>query len=174
MADLEKIIHAQHPGSLPPKASLWGICPASAVCTRATNRATFMVRPTKRTKNNKPCADLDIAAAKLRPSKGTPRALQTAYEHFNRELFGGTLPRCLITLQGLNKRSFGHCLSRWNRDGRAIHEIGINPLHFAYDPMQETLATLVVSFLEAVTGLRNRVALTTATRQACELGRSHV
>jgi len=133
-----------------------------------------MVRPTKRTKNNKPCADLDIAAAKLRPSKVTLRALQTAYDHFNRELFGGTLPRCLITLQGLNKRSFGHCLSRWNRDGRAIHEIGINPLHFAYDPMQETLATLVVSFLEAVTGLRNRVALTTATRQACELGRSHV
>jgi hypothetical protein len=101
-----------------------------------------MVRPTKRTKNNKPCADLDIAAAKLRPSKVTLRALQTAYDHFNRELFGGTLPRCLITLQGLNKRSFGHCLSRWNRDGRAIHEIGINPLHFAYDPMRETLATL--------------------------------
>ena len=60
-----------------------------------------MVRPTKRTKNNKPCADLDIAAAKLRPSKVTLRALQTAYDHFNRELFGGTLPRCLITLQGL-------------------------------------------------------------------------
>jgi DNA invertase Pin-like site-specific DNA recombinase len=33
MAALEKIIHAQHPGSLPPKAR--GICPASAVCTRA-------------------------------------------------------------------------------------------------------------------------------------------
>ena len=35
MAALEKIIHAQHLGSLPPKAGLWGICPASAVCTRA-------------------------------------------------------------------------------------------------------------------------------------------
>jgi hypothetical protein len=39
MAALEKIINAQHPGSLPPKTSFQQICPASAVCTRAVDRA---------------------------------------------------------------------------------------------------------------------------------------
>jgi hypothetical protein len=33
---LEKIIHAQHPSSLPQKVSSRGICPAFAACTRAT------------------------------------------------------------------------------------------------------------------------------------------
>ncbi|MGA3342992.1 MAG: hypothetical protein ABSD11_20975, partial [Methylocella sp.] len=32
---LEKIIHAQHASSLPPKVSSRGICSAFAVCTRA-------------------------------------------------------------------------------------------------------------------------------------------
>src|SRR5208283_3198489 len=35
---LEKIIHAQHPSSLPQKVSSRGICPAFAVCTRAAGR----------------------------------------------------------------------------------------------------------------------------------------
>jgi hypothetical protein len=35
----------------------------------------------------------------MKPTQETYSALQTAYEHFNRELFGGALPECLITLQ---------------------------------------------------------------------------
>jgi hypothetical protein len=35
MADFEKIVNARHPSSLPPTATLRGICPASAICTRA-------------------------------------------------------------------------------------------------------------------------------------------
>ena len=43
----------------------------------------------------------------IKPTKETYDRLQQAYEHFNKALFGGTLPNALITLQR-RKGTFGY------------------------------------------------------------------
>ena len=48
----------------------------------------------------------------MKPTQETYTALQTAYEHFNNELFGGVLPECLITLQRKEKRVYGYFWSQ--------------------------------------------------------------
>lgn len=78
------------------------------------------------------------------PTDETYSELQQAYEHFNRELFDGTLPACLFTLQR-QKRTFGY-FSRerfGRRDGGKTDEIAINPEYFASVGVVEVLQTLV-------------------------------
>lgn len=78
------------------------------------------------------------------PTHQTYAELQQAYEHFNRELFDGELPNCLITLQR-EKRSMGYFSSRRFVDaqGNFTDEIAMNPAFFAVVPIMETMQTLV-------------------------------
>jgi hypothetical protein len=81
-----------------------------------------------------------------KPTQETYSALQAAYEHFNRELFGGALPECLITLQRKEKRVYGYF---WGRRFEEIggagrtDEIAMNPQHFTRRDIEEVLSTLV-------------------------------
>ncbi len=79
-----------------------------------------------------------------RPTKDTYDRLQQAYEHFNRALFGGTLPNALITLQR-RKGSYGYFAGDrfTSADGRTADEIALNPQGFADQRVIDVLATLV-------------------------------
>lgn len=78
------------------------------------------------------------------PTHQTYAELQRAYDHFNRSLFDGQLPPCLITLQR-EKRSYGYfSAGRFARqDGALTDEIAMNPVYFAVVPLVETMQTLV-------------------------------
>ena len=79
-----------------------------------------------------------------KPTKQAYGELQQAFEFFNRALFGGKLPHCLITMQR-KKRTRGYFApERWaNRAGATTDEIAMNPEHFASRSVEETLSTLV-------------------------------
>ena len=78
------------------------------------------------------------------PTSTAYSELQVAFDHFNKELFAGELPPCLITLQR-KKRTMGYfSKARFvNHAGDTTDEIAMNPTYFATDPIEETLATLV-------------------------------
>lgn len=86
----------------------------------------------------------DDARQTIKPTKETYEGLQSAYEHFNKTLFGGALPNALITLQR-RKGSFGFFAGARFRheDGRMADEIALNPSAFLDRPYREVLATLV-------------------------------
>ena len=70
--------------------------------------------------------------------------LQTAFDHFNKTLFGGVLKLPMFTLQR-EKRTYGYCsrqrfLSRNN--GVLVDEIAMNPAYFSIRSIRETLSTL--------------------------------
>ena len=70
---------------------------------------------------------------------------QSAFEFFNRELFKGELPDCLIVMTR-NPRSHGYLASnRWYsaRTGGTLHELSLNPVDFAIRSAEEVLSTLV-------------------------------
>jgi predicted SprT family Zn-dependent metalloprotease len=79
------------------------------------------------------------------PTSRTYDGLTQAYEHFNRALFGGRLPPCLITMQRKNKTYGYFAGGRFGtRDGQEItDEIALNPSHFSARTVEESLATLV-------------------------------
>lgn len=78
------------------------------------------------------------------PTVETYEELQTAYDHFNKALFGGELPSCLITLQR-EKRTYGYFSPERfvNRQGTKTDEIAMNPCFFAVRKVEEVLSTLV-------------------------------
>ena len=81
----------------------------------------------------------------LNPTKETYDDFNKAYDFFNKRLFGGTLPRCLITMQR-QKKSYGYFSGdRWAQaSGDGItDEIAMNPAHFIKRPTNKTLSTLV-------------------------------
>lgn len=81
----------------------------------------------------------------MKPTQETYYALQTAYEHFNRALFSGVLPECLITLQRKEKRVYGYFWSQRFEEigsGERTDEIAMNPQHFKSRGMNEVLSTL--------------------------------
>ncbi len=70
--------------------------------------------------------------------------LDAAYQFFNNELFGGTLPEALLTLQ--RKRSaYGYFSGKRFADSedKSVDEIALNPSHFATRSAREVLSTLV-------------------------------
>ncbi|SDE99634.1 SprT-like domain-containing protein [Rhodospira trueperi] len=77
------------------------------------------------------------------PTPETYAALQTAYDHLNRRLFGGSLPNGLVTLQ---RRSGCPGLYRpapFERiDGTLADEIALNPALFAGGTLEEPLSQL--------------------------------
>jgi predicted SprT family Zn-dependent metalloprotease len=81
------------------------------------------------------------------PTRRTYTSLDAAYDCFNRELFGGQLPPCLITMQR-HKGAYGYFSGeRFASVGlptqEVTDEIALNPAHFADRTPAETLSTLV-------------------------------
>ena len=77
--------------------------------------------------------------------------LQTAYDHYNRMLFDGKLPSCLITLQR-EKRTYGYFSAKrfvHRHDKVTTDEIAINPSYFAVVPLVEVMQTLVHEMVHA-------------------------
>src|SRR5690606_23876967 len=66
-----------------------------------------------------------------KPTREMYDELVVAYDHFNRTLFEGQLPACLITLQR-SKKSYGYFKrSRFaSAEGEIADEIALNPTHF--------------------------------------------
>ena len=80
------------------------------------------------------------------PTTQTYTSLTTAYDFFNRELFGSSLPSCLITMQR-HKGTFGYFSGERFAsvaDSKEVtDEIALNPAHFATRKSSEVLSTLV-------------------------------
>lgn len=85
-----------------------------------------------------------MKAGQTSPTNETYQEWQLAYDHFNKELFKGELPYCLITLQR-EKHTMGYFSQERfsNRKGRKTDEIAINPSYFAVCKIEEALQTLV-------------------------------
>lgn len=78
------------------------------------------------------------------PTKEAYAELQQAYDFFNRALFDGRLPACLITYQR-RRRTYGYFSpERWDGVGkRRADEIAMNPQHFEPRNLTDVLSTLV-------------------------------
>jgi len=83
-------------------------------------------------------------AKDAKPTDEAYSALDRAFQHFNKELFGGTLPRPIFTFQR-RRGTFGYFVSaRWdNEQGALADEIALNPQQFRDKPLEDVLATLV-------------------------------
>jgi hypothetical protein len=88
--------------------------------------------------------DPDLSDLTIEPTKETYDRFQEAYAYFNRALFGGHLPNCLITLQR-SRKSYGYfCGGRFGRtDGLITDEIALNPRYFHELTVERVLSTLV-------------------------------
>ena len=86
----------------------------------------------------------ETTATDPRPTAELYRELQTAYDHFNVELFDNCLPPCIITLQR-KKSTMGYFSANrfTNHDGKKVDEIAMNPAYFALREMTECMQTLV-------------------------------
>ena len=82
--------------------------------------------------------DPDLFDLTIEPTKETYDRFQEAYAYFNRTLFEGHLPNCLITLQR-SKRSYGYFSGdRFGRnDGRVTDEIALNSRYFHVRPVDQ-------------------------------------
>ncbi len=82
----------------------------------------------------------------ISPTTQTYTSLTTAYDFFNRELFGSDLPPCLITMQR-HKGAFGYFsgerFANTTNPKEITDEIALNPIHFAARKPTEVLSTLV-------------------------------
>jgi len=69
-------------------------------------------------------------------------ALQLAFDHFNRTLFDGHLPACILNLS--RKRGSGGFFTaeEWENEGQVVHEISLNPTSLT-PPIISVMATLV-------------------------------
>src|SRR5437868_14534047 len=79
------------------------------------------------------------------PTHRTYTSLEAAYDHFNRDLFSGQLPACLITMQR-HKGAYGYFsgarFAATDNPQEVTDEIALNPAHFASRPTAGTLSTL--------------------------------
>jgi predicted SprT family Zn-dependent metalloprotease len=77
------------------------------------------------------------------PTEQAYTELQTAYSFFNKQLFGGQLSPCLITMQRKNRTSGYFSGNRWaDRAGAVTDEIALNPMHFSARSVEDVLSTL--------------------------------
>lgn len=79
------------------------------------------------------------------PTISSAEELQRAFDHYNRQLFGGILPPCLMTLQR-TPNTFGYFSSQrflHVESGVATDEISINPAYLANFPVIEAMQTVV-------------------------------
>lgn len=88
---------------------------------------------------------------KPNPTAQAYAELQSAFDHYNSELFAGELPPCLITMQR-EKRTYGYFSHErfvHRHDKSKTDEIAINPSYFAVVPLLEILQTLVHEMVHA-------------------------
>ncbi len=81
----------------------------------------------------------------LNPTVQAYGELQAAFDYYNRALFGGELPFCLITMQR-EKRTYGYFSARrfvHRQDKSMTDEIALNPSYFGVVPLLEILQTIV-------------------------------
>ena len=81
----------------------------------------------------------------INPTQQTYKTLDDAYRFFNKRLFEGKLPRCLITMQR-SKKAYGYFAGgRFGSvDGKQItDEIALNPLALPQSHGPKRLSTLV-------------------------------
>jgi predicted SprT family Zn-dependent metalloprotease len=79
------------------------------------------------------------------PTQRTYDRLNEAYSYFNKKLFSGTLPHCLITMQR-RSGAYGYFAGDkfGTKDGKEkTDEIALNPSHFRNRTTEEVLSTLV-------------------------------
>jgi predicted SprT family Zn-dependent metalloprotease len=82
---------------------------------------------------------------KINPTQKTYKTLDDAYRFFNKRLFGGKLPGCLITMQR-KATAYGYFAGgRFGSiDGKEVtDEIALNPSHFKDRTTEQSLSTLV-------------------------------
>lgn len=95
---------------------------------------------------NTPSSRLRASAARA-PTQEAYREFDRAYDHYNRTLFAGALPRCLITLHREGQRILGYFSHKRFVDladpSATTDEIAMNPMHFAGCSLDEVLSTLV-------------------------------
>ena len=87
----------------------------------------------------------------LPPTAQAYAELQGAFDHYNRELFGASIPYCLITMQREN-RAYGYFSSErfvHRQNKTKVDEIAINPAFFAVVPVLEVLQTVVHEMVHA-------------------------
>ena len=80
-----------------------------------------------------------------RPTLQIYSELQTAYDHFNKELFGGQLPECILTLDSKEKRVRGYYRHKQfiHQGGEPCDGIALNPQHFETRKIQGIMQILV-------------------------------
>lgn len=80
------------------------------------------------------------------PTHRSYTSLDAAFDHFNRDLFDGGLPPCLITMQR-HKSAYGYFsgerFASLDNPEEVTDEIALNPAHFAGRTTTRTLSTLV-------------------------------
>ena len=78
-----------------------------------------------------------------KPTEEIYSALNTAYDHFNAELFADRLPACVIVMHR-KKGAYGYFWSeQWSDGTESADEIALNPDLMRSRPIAETLSTLV-------------------------------
>jgi len=79
------------------------------------------------------------------PTSQAYHEVELAFELFNRELFDGCLPGCLITFQRKGSSTRGYyAAQRFSAvDGTIAGEIALNPRLFKHRPFAATMSTLV-------------------------------
>jgi predicted SprT family Zn-dependent metalloprotease len=80
------------------------------------------------------------------PTRRTYSSLDRAYDHFNKKLFSGKLPTCLITVRQHpnSKGYYSHeCFRSYSDPRELTDEIAMNPRHFEGRSPAEILSTLV-------------------------------
>ena len=83
-------------------------------------------------------------SAKVSPTLELYQALDRAFGHFNDHIFEGQLPACLISIRSGNRVQGYHQSERFiSSAGDLIGEIGLHPSHFALQPVEIALSTLV-------------------------------
>lgn len=81
----------------------------------------------------------------MKPTFQIYSELQQAYDHFNRELFDGILPECILLLDNKERRVYGYYSAKQfvNQEGVACDAIAMNPQHFGMRKIIEILQTIV-------------------------------
>ena len=81
-----------------------------------------------------------------RPTLEAYSELEKAYDFFNKRLFNGILPPCLVTLQR-EKQCYGYFSEErfvsLTRDGVFVDEIAMNPAYFSVSPITTIMQVLV-------------------------------
>lgn len=82
----------------------------------------------------------------MNPTSETYETLNKAYEFFNKELFDGKLPTCLITMQR-HAKTLGYFVperfTTRKEENSYVHEIALNPATFINRTDEEIMSTLV-------------------------------